>query len=386
MIKTILKKHFSLITTLLIVGIVIWKIMTPSPTNTAQDTLLKPVHVETVSETEFQPTEDFSGFVGGVRQAVIAPKISGYVVSLLKEPGESVRAGETIAILDGNELAAEGQSANENLTSALKSLQQTKKYYEQTVSEAEARLSKIEESRDRGEATSKDVSVAKESVQSAKKLRDAENARSESSVTAARGGTVISKAFLQNAFIKAPFSGIITEKQTTLGSFVNAGSPLYTLAEPSELEIAVSVPARMARYLQKGMPVVITPEHSAHLFSGFIFSVASAVQKNTGETTVRVRFIERDVKKLPLLGEYGSVTFPTEPSRESILVPDSSLVRAYDDTFVFVLENGTAQKKSVTLGGRSKDRTEILSGLNVNDSLIIEGTQGLQNGIRVSEY
>lgn len=347
----------------------------------------KPVHVSILSPVEFQPVERFSGFVRGTRQADIRSKTNGTIVSLRKEPGDFVRSGETLAILEANELSAAGQGASFSLDSVRESLHKTRDLYNQKIDEAEANLEKTKENKRNGDATRKDVAIAEETLKSTKKMRDVEVARAESGVTTAQGGTLIADASIKNLTITAPFSGVITSKTASIGSFVSSGTTLYTLASPSDLEIATSVPSRIASNLAQGTPVTVFPEGSnATAIKGSVFSVARAVSESTGETSVRTRLSKADENTLPILGQYTEVELPAGAPKTTLLIPESSIIRAYDDTFVFTVRDGKAYKRHVALGSTSGDRREILSGLQSGEQLVVEGMHALQENMNVEIY
>jgi RND family efflux transporter MFP subunit len=346
----------------------------------------KPVHTILVAPTDFQPTEEFSGFIHGTNEANISPKTSGYVVAFLKKPGDHVRFGETLALLDGNALIAQKQSADQNLTAAIHSLNESENYYRQKVDESEAALAKVKADRNAGNANNKDVNLAKEAVQSAQRLRDAQIAQAEASVTAARGGTLVAQALTTDRIIRAPFDGVITAQYSGVGSLVHPGAPLYTLTSPDALEIHVSVPARIVRNIHTDLLVDIQIEHSDHVIQGAITSVAQALNPSTGETMVRVR-IPKDAGVQPFIGQYAHVRFPSALGHQAILIPESAIIRAYDDTFVFVVINHIATKRLVTLGQANENgQREILTGLQLNEQLITEGLQNLQDRMTVKPY
>ena len=349
---------------------------TPTPT---------PVRTAPVSVSSFQPTEVFSGFVRSVNQTDISSKMPGYVVSLLREPGERVRSGDILAVLDGHELVAGNQSASLALTAALAALDRTEQYTRQQVDAAETSLSKVKDDRDRGSATSKDVRVAEDAVRTAKRFRDVTNAQAEASVVAARGSDITAKDSLENRLVRAPFSGIISAKRGSIGTLTSPGNALYTLLSPDNLEVSVSVPLRLATFIKKGTPVSILPEHSDRKVDGVVFSIAPAGNAATGETvaTVRLREPGDSAEQSILPGEYASVEFPIESTREAVFIPDSAVLRQYDETFVFVVNDSQVYRRRITLGHRFGNSREIISGLNTDDVVVTEGLRSLREGMTV---
>ena len=161
--NTLERKHlliFSVAFAGILGAVASWHALAASKDQSKPEIVPTPVQTMSVEESPVQPTETFSGFVQGIQHANISPKISGYVISLLKEPGDTVRSGDILALLDGNELAAGNQSVALSLTAALTSLDRTEKYTKQQVDAAETALSKVKDDRNRGTATDKDVRVA----------------------------------------------------------------------------------------------------------------------------------------------------------------------------------------------------------------------------------
>ena len=99
-------------------------------------------------------------------------------------------------------------------------LERTEKYTKQQVDAGDCSL-KSKDDRNRGTATDKDVRVAEDAVRTTKKSRDTQNAQAAASVAAIQGSESLTKTALENRFIRAPFSGIITGRPMSIGTFVN---------------------------------------------------------------------------------------------------------------------------------------------------------------------
>lgn len=381
------RKHIKLLLLFLagtLGAVISWNASADPEVQSESATASMPVQTISVSRSQIQSTETFSGFVRGIRHADISPKVSGSVIALLKEPGDSVQFGDLLAILDGNELIAGNQSASISLSAALTSLDRMEKYTKQQVDAAETALSKTKDDRKRGIATNKDVRVAEDAVRTAKKSRDTENAQAAASVAALQGSETISRAALENRFVRAPFSGIVAAKQTSVGSFASPNSVLYSLVSPNDIEIPVSVPIRLAASIQKGASVSILPEHSNQSIDGEVFSIAPVANPSTGETVATIRpRAHDDPSSTMFLGQYASVELPTEPLRDTLLIPDSALIRQYGETFVFTVTGSKAHKQPVVAGNQYGNSREILNGLDIGDTVITEGLHALQEGMPV---
>lgn len=383
------RRLFFVFFVLIISSLLAWILFASKHTRQAeyQETHSKPVKTLIVSPVPFQPTETFPGMVRGIRQTDIQAETTGTIVSLLKEPGETVRLGETLATLQSSDTSAFGRSASLSLEAAEKSLRTTKDYYVQKVDEAEAGLEKVEENKRNGDTTQKDVAAAEESVRSVKRLRDTEIARAEAEVAAAQGGVFRANASAEHLVIKAPFAGVIVSKIATLGSFVSPGAAVYTIASSSEIEIKVSVPARVALSVTKGTSVDILSENIPEPIKGKVFSVARAVSEQTNESIVVVRPEVSKEGIMPILGQYTDVRFPVRETASAILIPETSVVHTYDDTFVMTIENGVAKKRAVILGGSNEiNYREVISGINSGEEIVTEGLYTLQENTNVQPY
>lgn len=332
------------------------------------------------------PAERFSGFVQGANQVTVSPKTSGYVVKMLKEEGDFVKAGETLAVLDGTELSAAKKAALLNLEATEKSAKKTEKYYEQKVDEAEANLKKAEKEFALGNATEQDVEVAEESVKSAKKLRDSQAAAQKSAVAQAQGQELISSANAGDIFVSAPFSGVITQKNISLGTSVSPGTAIYTMASPTELEINLAVPARLAKNLEKNYSVRITDSAGEKNASGVVFSISQAIGRYTQQSSLRVRFASKTEAQKFFLGEYVLVDIPQKQNKQALLIPESAVSYEYDDPFIFVVEGEKAKKRFIALGENVSSGQIVLAGLEENEMVVVEGLHNLKNEMPIQVY
>ncbi|NTV55604.1 MAG: efflux RND transporter periplasmic adaptor subunit [Candidatus Moranbacteria bacterium] len=345
------------------------------------------VRTETVSLTSFRPERSVSGFVAGVRQTDVTPKAGGYVVKLLKEEGDTVRSGEPIAVLDGSELSAMSRSAQLSLDAAQESLRDTKDFYDQKVDEAQASLDKAENEYASGNVSKADLDIVREAVKSAKRMRDAQNAAAAAGKAAAEGGVLVADVSAANATIKAPFSGVVTRRYVSLGSFVAPGMPVYSVSSTDMLEVNVPVPGGIAKDIRKGDSVSVVPEGTDTPVSGRIYSIAQAVGPTTQSSIARVRFEQSAVPTELIPGQYVTVSVPVGVPYDAIMIPESAIIHEYDDMFVFVLVDGHVTRTKVMLGEGADGRREIRSGLSSGAVIVTEGAYGLRDGgsVTVSE-
>jgi membrane fusion protein (multidrug efflux system) len=112
-----------------------------------------------------------------------------------------------------------------------------------------------------------------------------------------------------------------------------------------------------------------------------VYAVDSKVDKVTRTVVVRGIFDNR--KENLKSGMFVRLTLVTETASNVILVPTEAIVPEMDGKKVWLVSDGKAQSQSVTTGFRSNNNIEILSGLEIGDSVMITGLMQVREGIAV---
>lgn len=335
------------------------------------------------TDSIFQPETDFSGFVSGTRSADLAPRGSGFVVRLLKEEGDRVSQGETIALLEASEIQAGRMGALDALRTIDSTVSRTARYYDQKVDEAKTALDHAEENYRSGSASKQDVDTAEEALKSAKRLRDAEISGAKANRSEAAGNALVSAALEDNLIIRAPFSGIVTRRYLSIGAIASPERPVYAIASPDATEILISIPSATARSLSAGTPVRVISDIGETEIPGRIFSLAPGSDAMTQQSLARIR-ADKPSDTLRI-GDHARVRFPVGEAHTALMIPESAIERIYDEARIAVVENGTVRYKSVVLGqGRDTDR-EIISGIEPGEHVVIEGIHSIRSGQSVTE-
>ena len=348
---------------------------------------------------EGKALRSFSGIIREAESGTVSAKVSGYALRLLKEPGETVSKGEVIALVDAESSAVLADTASRISALSRTIAADTREYYDRKQKEAEAFLKKTKENRDQGNATSKDVAIAENSLSSLKKLRDIEESRAKIGSAEANGSLQGARIQQGNAVIRSPFSGLVTSRFVSTGEFVAPGSPLYQLALSEARELEVSVPGTFSKSLSLGQKVVITKRISPDSViesTGIVRALDSSKMAGTGEVKVSVRLREKadDPFSVIPIGETASLTIPEDQRSLSektqddmrLLIPDTALFTEYDASFVFVLVDGKVVRRLVSVGKRFGDDREIFSGISKEDAVITEGVRGLRDGTHAQTY
>lgn len=345
-------------------------------TNSSQKEPRKVV-AEKIIPAPFSPTGEYCGFSVGANRTEISPQIGGTIQQLMKNEGDLVRVGEVVAILKDPVIESQRNTAFQISQDSEDIRSDTKKLYNQKVDEAETALEKTEKDHDAGDASSEDVEIAEEAVKSAKHARDLQISSSEMQVSGALGQFASAESLAQKQNVRAPFSGTITRRLSTEGSFVSPGTPLYSLSAPGETEIKLNVSKEIIEKLTDNQKVSLFENNSQSSLDGIVFAKNSfSGSEKDPNGIVRMKIQNDSVEP----GRYLCAHLPLEKNREALLVPENSLMNEFGESFIFVAENNAAHKRKVALGSSFDGKREIISGLNAGEAIITEGFHEIKDG------
>lgn len=371
-----MKKNILFVVVLFLTGIFIFKTYTSSTPQTSEEVYIPSVRTIPVTLTSVQETVDFSGFIQGADYVSIAPHIAGSIIKLTKEEGDTVLQGEVLAVLDGRELTTNTENTLDSLRSLEKTIKETKKYYDQKVEEAKTAFENT--------VGTQEKSSSEEAWKSAKRFRDAQIATLENQRTALSGSLILAETNESYTLLKAPFSGVITEKRLSIGSYVAPGTTLYVLSSSKKLEIKISLPFSLTRKIAKNSKVLIRDESNTTI-EGFVFSISASLPENGEQSIARIHFPPQTDTSKWYLGKYVQVSFLVGAEHKAMLVPEQAIISQYDNTFLYTVEGNQIKKHTVLLGKTYNGKKEILSEIPSSQHIVIEGGYLLSPDQRVTE-
>jgi RND family efflux transporter MFP subunit len=282
---------------------------------------------------------EVTGQVQPIFQATLASRIQGTIDQLLVREGTQVSKGQVLIQLDNRDVKADLARATAE------------------VENARAQLNRMK-------SLLKDQAVSRQEV---------ENASRAFKVAEANRKAVLAQ--LSYTLVKAPFDGVITEKKVEAGELASPGQPLLKMEDPRQLRLEATVAERDLKSVSRGdkIPVVIDAL-GAQALSGVISQILSAGDPQTHTFMVKV-----DLPATPGLktGMFGRFQLDTGTA-QTILVPASGVVERGELTSVFVVgPDQVARLRWVKAGRRFEDRIEILSGVNVGERVMLEGSRGV---------
>ena len=267
----------------------------PGPASAQGEAML--VRVDTVRRVPLSQTVPVIGRLVAQQAGVVAARINGPVEAFRVEVGDRIEAGQTIAVLNAAALEARRDLYAGRLNEARAELS-IKKAQLTLARQDHKRLEKLKKSAAFSQARFDD---ARQRVVIAK----AQMRQAETAIVSAKADLVLAEINLYNAEIRAPYAGVVTERLTEAGAYVQIGEPVIRMIGDRTLEVEADVPFQHLGGLEPGIEVRLRlddgTEHSA--------VVRALVPSENPLTRTRpVRFVPNIGKTLRPLAHEQSVT------------------------------------------------------------------------------
>ncbi len=197
---------------------------------------------------------------------------------------------------------------------------------------------------------------------------------------------------LERTEIRAPFAGRVTELVAVAGSRVEPAEALLTLADFETLVARLHLPERDVAGIAPGQPALVRPESDASGkgIRGRIREVSPVVDPGTGTVKVTVEIpgaAIREAEASVRPGSFARVAIETGRRENAVLAPKRAVIRSEAGAFVFVVENGRAERREVTVGvevaGPGGALLELPRGVLAGERVVVAGQASLTSGAAV---
>jgi RND family efflux transporter MFP subunit len=186
--------------------------------------------------------------------------------------------------------------------------------------------------------------------------------------------------------VRAPFDGIVTARDTDIGAYVAAGSgtQLFRVARTSPLRIYVNLPQEFAQLVKIGIAGDLTvPEFPGRTFPAQVTNAAGAVDPISRSLQTELQIPNETGELLP--GAYAQVRLRLNGDRGLVTIPSNAWLFRRDGATVGVVHSdGKVEIRKVTIHLNLGNQLEISQGLSASDQVIVNPSDGLANGMKVS--
>jgi RND family efflux transporter MFP subunit len=187
--------------------------------------------------------------------------------------------------------------------------------------------------------------------------------------------------------IYAPYSGIVTQRNTDIGDLINSGSSttnntskeLFHIASVDELRVFVAVPEVYAPDVHNGDTATLTlDEYPDRIFTGIVARNSGSIDSGSRTLNVEVDVNNRDGKLLP--GAYAFVHFKIPQQIRQFSIPSNTLIFRAEGLQVGIVRNGRVHLQTITIGKDNGKSVDIATGLSPDDKVILDPSDSLSEG------
>lgn len=343
------------------------------------------VKVSTVAPSEVPDTFGVGGVVQSRTSAVLAARILAPVRDVRVAPGDRVRAGQVLVVLDSADLDANARSASAAAAAAEQEVVATaadEESAQAALTLARAAHARIERLHGRKSATPHELDEATAALRRAEANAAAATARARAAragLDRARAATDAAATTRSFTTVTAPFTGVVVEKLVEPGNMAAPGTPLLRIEDPRAFRLEVTVDESRAPQISPGQKVDVQldpgPPGSTASVEGTVDEIARAVSADTRAFLVKIALPPIEGLRS---GRYGHARFHGT-SKQALTLPEGALVRQGQVTSVFVVDGERARLRLVNVSGR-----EVLAGLSPGEVVVVNPPADLVDGRRIA--
>ena len=288
-----------------------------------------------------------TGQIEAVQSIELRPEVQGRITDILVREGQEVAAGTALFKVDDAELKAQAAQAEADRRMARQALERTKALIAQNAS------------------STSDLEQAQAKSQSADANYD------------------LLKTRLDRTVVRAPFAGVVGRRLVSIGTFVSNQTPLTSLQSVNPQHASFQVPERYAERLRRGQlvsfQVAALPGKN---FSGEVVFVDPVVELPGRTILIKAR-VPNPEHQLQA-GMFLEARLATDIRPNAVVIPEDAILPLQGSTYVWVVKEGKADRREVSLGVRTAGWAEIMGGGIVpGDSVVVGGAERLFPGAGV---
>ncbi|TMH11186.1 MAG: efflux RND transporter periplasmic adaptor subunit, partial [Betaproteobacteria bacterium] len=318
-----------------------------------------------------------TGYVTARRQATVSTQITGTLTKVLIEEGDHVKAGQVIATLEDSALRAGLVAAQANLQAAQAQVTQM----QAQLAQAEADARRQSELVASGMTTRQASEQSRTAVASFTAQLDARRRETD----AARAQLAQAKVNFDYTVVRAPFSGVVTEKAAQVGEIVSPLSAgggftrtgVGTIVDMDSLEVDVDVNEAYIGQVTPDMPAqAVLDAYADWKIPAHVIAIVPAADRGKATVKVRVALEQKDARLVPNMAArvsfLGQKVAATAQAPKGVLVPAQAIAQRDGRSVVFVVVDGKAAQRAVTPAAQDVGGMKLLpQAVQVNERVVL---------------
>ena len=328
-----------------------------------------------------------SGYVTARREATVSSKVTGKVTEVLIEEGMKVKAGQIVARLDDSNVKASLDVAAAQLASAQAALAET----EAQLKTANQEFQRTTDLAGQHIASQSDLDQAESNAKSLQ----AHLAQQKLEVVVAERQVAMWQQQMEDMIIRAPFDGVITTKNAQPGEMISPVSAgggytrtgIGTIVDMASLEIEIDVNESYIHRVEPGQPVEATLDaYPDWKIPCKVIAIIPTADRQKSTVKVRVGFDRLDPRILPDMSV--KVAFRDSagaPAGRTVLVPKNSVLNRDGHDVVFIVRDGHAERRAVTVSDTQNEDSALSAGVVAGEKVVVDAPADLKDGMAVKE-
>ncbi|MGD0911356.1 MAG: efflux RND transporter periplasmic adaptor subunit [Terracidiphilus sp.] len=303
-----------------------------------------------------------TGTVHARESTVISAQVMGRIQQVLVREGDSVRAGQTLVVLDDAAL----QAALEQAQAGLNAVKNAQVAAQTNASLATSTLNRYKQLESEKSVSPQEMDEVSQRAEAATANLEAVGAQTE----AARAQVSSAHTMLGYTRLAAPYSGMVTARMADPGTMAAPGVPLLQVDQAGVLQLDATVDESAIGAVHKGMKVQVAIDGAGSTsMTGTVAEIVPAADPSSHSFLVKIDLPSSTELRA---GMYGTAEF-ANGTRQAILIPHSAVVLRGSLACAYVLdEQGVAQLRYLTLGAAQGNLVEVLSGISSGEKLVDE--------------
>jgi membrane fusion protein (multidrug efflux system) len=290
----------------------------------------------TIVPRELKDKINLPGYIEPYEDLWVKAEVSGQVIEVLIDEGAAVKKGQVLVVLDDRD-------------------------YRLRLNRVEAsyKLAKLEYDRI--------AALDRKKITAANRLDEIEAQLND--VTAQKNEAQLA---LERTRIKAPIDGVINELRSKSGNFVGIGEEIAQILQTSKVKVSVGIPeSDVASFFDlKTATVIIEALGKKHVTGKKIF-LSRQPRSLARLFDLELMITNKDGRILP--GMFARVELVKEIHKSALVIPLYAVITQGDEHFVYIEKNGVAKKRAVEIGILENWQVQVVSGLQVDDNVIVVG-------------
>ena len=343
------------------------------------------VQTATVALEERAGVYEATGTVRARTAATISSKVMGYVQQVNAQVGDRVREGQVLIVLESRDLETNvrrAEAGRREVESAIPEAESGIAAAKAQLDLAQATFVRISELAQKKSVSNQELDEASARLKAAQagyEMARAKRAQIDAKMALVDQDRTAATIVRDYARLSAPFSGVVIARSVEPGNLASPGAPLLTIEREGTFRLEASVDESRLPAVRTGATVEVMLEALDKSISARVSEIVPTV-----DAASRAYIVKIDLPASPKLrsGMFGRALFPLD-KKQALTVPRTAVTERGQLQSVFVVEDGAARTRLVTLGAALGQTSEVLSGLSPGDRVVNPVPAGLEDGVRV---